>query len=133
MNKAHGNLHFYWEGSVLVVEPSGTINVETAQESSAGFYTMLAEHPRQKWCRLEHFADTEMLATPEAIEEMRLSLQVSKDAGCIAVGSVGGNIVMRDIFKRSVQALALPYQEFDSLSSALTALTRRIADHQQIF
>ncbi|RDV24850.1 hypothetical protein DXV75_12305 [Alteromonas aestuariivivens] len=122
MLKAHGSLDFRWVGSVLVIESAGVINFEATRERRESFYTLLARRPSPNWCRLDHFTDHNVLATPEAMDAMRRSLMWSKQLGCVQVGSVGGNALVQQAFQRSVEEVPLAYQEFTDLATGVTSL-----------
>lgn len=121
----HGSIYAYWKGRVLVFMPSGEINIETVNHSKAELDATLSQSPSGAWCRLERFANDNVLPTPESVLHLEQSLMENKENGCVCVGIVGGNVVISLLFEKLCKKAGLEFATFNSYSDGLESLAAR--------
>lgn len=121
----HGSIDAYWEGDVLVVVPSGDINIETVHHTNADMRAVTALFPKNDWCRLDYFESDDILLTSDSVIQLEESFKANKRDGCIKIGIVGGNVVISLLFERLCKKNGIEFERYDSLATGICYLSDR--------
>lgn len=115
----HGQLELNWHNNILICKPIGSVNIE----GSALFHKQIGLEISNKkfntFARIMHFVDSDNLATQDAYATLAQHLGENKELGCVFLGLVGGNNVIRFYFESAAKAAELPYQYFDKLDESI--------------
>lgn len=122
MFESHGSIKLNWVNDVLVIQPSGQINREGAIANIAKCKEMLTAKPVGKWCRLQYFTNQSTLQTPEALKEIRKAYVMFSQHGCIKVGIVSCNILIREIIENICKELKISYESYETYNQAIASL-----------
>jgi hypothetical protein len=122
----HGNIEIKWLGNILVVKPSGSVNLEGADNFHELVNEQIAEKAFSHWGRIIDFIDDDTLATPDAYQKLQTHLKENIASGCLFLGLVGGNSTSIHYCERAATEAALPYFHFTDFASAEAYITNNI-------
>ena len=127
------NINGYWKGRIFVVEPVGNISIESVYKTKEKMVSVVSRAPNGPWCRLEYFKDDDSLLTFDSVDSLEQSVVHNKKKGCIKIGLIGGNSVLRYLFKNITQQVGIEFQSYDSFVTAIVSLENHIDSRLQRF
>jgi hypothetical protein len=83
---AHGDIKIKWLGNILVVKPSGSVNLEGAEYFAQWVNKQITDKNFTHWGRIIEFKDVDSLATPDAYQHLQSHLKEDIALGCVFWG-----------------------------------------------
>jgi hypothetical protein len=123
---AHGDIKIKWLGNILVVKPSGSVNLEGAEYFAQWVNKQITDKNFTHWGRITEFKDVDSLATPDAYQHLQSHFKEDIALGCVFLGLVGGNSLGILSCERAARESGLPVKQFTDFASAVDYMINNI-------
>lgn len=123
----HGNSQVYWNGSVLVIKPSGTFNMDGVHDVAQKVKKCIENRPSGNWLRFYVFEDEATLGPMDTLPLVAESLKASKSIGCVGVLATGGNSLNQKGLELICKQANLPLYFCESLELGIASAYKMTA------
>ncbi|MEH6346715.1 MAG: hypothetical protein V7785_16600 [Bermanella sp.] len=124
---AHGELGIKWNGNMLMVYPTGEINLEGVRQFHKLVNKEIENAKYETFSRIIEYSDNACLATLEAYEEFQGHVIDNLNRGCCYIGIVGGNAVSRHYLNKILVDTNCPHDFFSTSVLAIKYMSENIA------